>query len=109
MAFDFAPCTGGVFVLAAKIPLHAFTAENFQKMIPPRLLSLIPPLQLEGIKPTPAAAALANIDHQAAHLRLGQFIETRWAFHISNLHRNSTPPQPRFLISCGPNLSRGHF
>src|SRR6266436_5889060 len=29
----------------------------------------------------PAASALANIDHQATDLSLGQFVETRWAFH----------------------------
>ena len=51
-------------------------------MISRRLRFLINLLQLEGIKPNPAAAALANIDHQAADLLLGQLVETRRAFHI---------------------------
>ena len=62
--------------------MTAFIAANVQQMISRCLCFLIHPLQLEGIKPNPAAAALANIDYQAAHLRLGQFIETRRAFHI---------------------------
>jgi len=81
MAFEFDACTARAFSLAAKIHLHPFIAANIQQMGSGCFRFLVDPLQLEGIKPDPAAAALADIDYQAADLRLGQFVETRWAFH----------------------------
>ena len=70
MAFEFDAGTAGALALAGNIHLHPFIAANIQQMISRRLRFLIHPLQLEGIKPNSAAAALANIDHQAAHLCL---------------------------------------
>ena len=81
MAFEFDAGTAGALALAGNIHLHTFITTNIQQMGPRRLRFIINPLQLEGIKPNSAAAALANIDHQATDLSLGQFVETRWAFH----------------------------
>jgi hypothetical protein len=81
MAFEFDARASRAFALAGNIHLYPFIAANVQQMISGRLRFLINPLQLEGIKPNAAATAVANIDHQAAHLCLGQFVETRRAFH----------------------------
>jgi hypothetical protein len=60
---------------------QALVASNVKQGLPQALILFIYFLQLEGIKPNPAATALADIHHELADLQLAQFIETGWASH----------------------------
>jgi hypothetical protein len=55
-----------------------------------RFSFLVHALKFERIKPNSPASALAYIHHQAANLRLRQFIEARWTFHTEILPQTTS-------------------
>jgi len=75
------PCASGTFTLAGLVHNQALVPSNVQQGLPHALMLFIHFLQLEGIKPNPAATALADIHNEAADLQFGELIETGWASH----------------------------
>ena len=75
------PCASGTFTLAGLVHNQALVPSNVQQGLPHALTLFIYFLQLEGIKPNSAAAALAGIHGDTADLQLGQLIKTGRAFH----------------------------
>jgi hypothetical protein len=80
MAVELYAGAPGAVAFAERVHGHAFVALDPKEGIAGSHL-LIRALQFEGVKPDPAAAALADVHAQAADLNLGQYITARRAFH----------------------------
>jgi hypothetical protein len=69
------------FALPGPVHRQSFVALDLQQVLSRGLALVIHSLQLEGIKPNPAATSLANVHSKVAKFEFSQFVETGRAFH----------------------------
>jgi hypothetical protein len=83
MPEQFDALAAGTFAFANGIHHDVLIPLELHQRLSSLLVLIVDLLELESVKPDPAATALANVDDELADLKLAQFVEASRAFHLN--------------------------